>query len=134
MLDVPAALTNAWRIAAGNSHALAIRSNGTVVAWGHSLFGATTVPPGLSNVVGVAAGGEVSYAVQSNGSVRAWGNIAPTDVPVSASNVVSLSASPFGHAIALRRDGTVVAWGNNQFGQTVVPLGLSNVVAGMSLG
>lgn len=129
ILDVPSDLTNAWRIAAGMSHSLAVRSNGTVVAWGHSLFGATSVPAGLSNVVDVAAGQEVSYALKSDGSVVAWGNIVQTDVPARASNVVSVSASPFGHAIAMRSDGTVVAWGNNQFGQADVPVGLSNVVA-----
>ena len=33
------------------------------------------------------------------------------------------------HSLALKQDGTVVAWGNYQFGQTDVPLGLANVVA-----
>jgi alpha-tubulin suppressor-like RCC1 family protein len=29
----------------------------------------------------------------------------------------------------LKADGTVVAWGNNDYGQTDVPVGLGNVVA-----
>jgi alpha-tubulin suppressor-like RCC1 family protein len=37
--------------AAGGFHALAARSNGTVVAWGLNHLTQTNVPPGLSNVV-----------------------------------------------------------------------------------
>jgi hypothetical protein len=33
------------------------------------------------------------------------------------------------HSLALRADGTVAAWGNNDYGQTDVPPGLSHVVA-----
>jgi trimeric autotransporter adhesin len=33
------------------------------------------------------------------------------------------------HSLALKSDGTVVAWGNNSMGQCNVPAGLSGVVA-----
>ena len=33
------------------------------------------------------------------------------------------------HSLALRADGTVAAWGDNEYGQTTVPAWLSNVVA-----
>lgn len=33
------------------------------------------------------------------------------------------------HALILRGDGTVIGWGHNQYGQTNIPLGLTNVVA-----
>jgi alpha-tubulin suppressor-like RCC1 family protein len=33
------------------------------------------------------------------------------------------------HSLALRRDGTVAAWGLNNFGQCNVPTGLKNVKA-----
>ncbi len=38
-------------------------------------------------------------------------------------------AAGFSHCVALNADGTVVAWGDNRFGQTNVPPGLSDVVA-----
>src|SRR5947207_6851995 len=43
------------------------------------------------------------------------------------SNVASVAAGGY-HSLALEDDGTVVAWGNNSYGQTNVPAGLSNVV------
>ena len=43
-------------------------------------------------------------------------------------NVVAVAAGSY-HSLALRADGTVAAWGNNEYGQTTVPAGLTNVVA-----
>jgi len=50
-------LSNIVSIATGGDHNLALRSDGTVVAWGDNRSGQTNVPPGLSNVVAIAAGG-----------------------------------------------------------------------------
>jgi alpha-tubulin suppressor-like RCC1 family protein len=124
---------------------LALRQDGTVVAWGDNEYGQTNVPAGLSSVQAVAAGWEHSVALLSNGTVAAWGhnyqdygwNV--TNVPPGLSDVVAISAGGF-HTLALRADGTVVAWGagstNEQVnfmnalqGQSVVPANLSNVVA-----
>ena len=33
------------------------------------------------------------------------------------------------HNLALKRDGTVMAWGDNVFGQSIVPTNLTNVIA-----
>jgi hypothetical protein len=49
-------------------------------------------------------------------------------VPWGLSNVVALAAGNY-HSLALLRDGTVVAWGDNAQDQCSVPPGLSNVVA-----
>ena len=50
-------------IAAGHMHSLALKQDGTVVAWGTIVFGQTTVPVGLSNVIAIAAGGSGSLAI-----------------------------------------------------------------------
>src|SRR5262245_51653315 len=51
--NLPAGLTDVVDVAAGFSHFLALRSNGTVVGWPAS----SPLPPGgLSSVVGIAAG------------------------------------------------------------------------------
>jgi alpha-tubulin suppressor-like RCC1 family protein len=64
-------------IAAGDGHTLALRRDGTVMAWTCSGClndaGAATVPPGLSNVIAVAADGDSSFALKSDGSIVAWG-------------------------------------------------------------
>src|SRR5204863_175263 len=54
-------------VAAGFYHCLALRENGTVVAWGYNNYGQTNVPAGLSNVVAIAAGGYQSIALLGQG-------------------------------------------------------------------
>ena len=43
-------------------------------------------------------------------------------------DIVAVSAG-ISHSLALRKDGTVVGWGGNRYGESTVPVGLSNVVA-----
>jgi hypothetical protein len=49
-------------------------------------------------------------------------------VPAAATNVVAVAAGDY-HNLALRRDGKVVAWGDDSFGQASVPAEDTNVVA-----
>jgi alpha-tubulin suppressor-like RCC1 family protein len=132
-------LTDAIAIAAGADHALAIRANGTVVAWGNNQYGKlgdgttttrlTPVPvAGLTNIVAIAAGSSHSLALDNVGHVWAWGSgawgaigrgttaDAPTPVQVpSLSNVTAIASGSF-HAVALV--GTEVwGWGSNNVGQ-----------------
>jgi alpha-tubulin suppressor-like RCC1 family protein len=128
--NVPANLTNVIAISAGNAFSLALRSDGTVVAWGLSENGATNVPGDLTNAVAVASGHAHSLALTSDRRVVAWGfNFAgQTEVPAGITNAVGIGAG-FGHSVILTEDGRVIAWGRNREGQTNVPPGLSNVVA-----
>ena len=43
-------------IAAGNGSSLAVKSDGTVMAWGWNSYGKSTVPRGLNGVIAIAAG------------------------------------------------------------------------------
>ncbi len=134
---VPFGLTGVRAIAAGDAHGLALKTDGSLVAWGDNSSGQTTLPAGLSgNVVAIAAGANVSGAVRRDGTVQLWGasTSGVTTPPANLSGVRQLAigggttAGAF-HALALRTDGTVVAWGSNSAGQTSVPPGLVNVVA-----
>lgn len=129
--NVPVAATNVQAVAAGNGFSLALKSDGTVIAWGQR--GATNVPDGLSNVVVIAAGYGQGLALKSDGTIVSWGGpgyagMAITNVPADLSSVVAIACGA-DHNLALRADGTVYAWGLNYGGQTNIPVDLSNVVA-----
>jgi hypothetical protein len=118
-------------ISAGPWHNMALRSNGTVVAWGYFYGGETAVPAGLNDVVAISAGGHHCLALRSNGTVVAWGRYntsAHFGVPAGLANVTAI-AGGYNHDVALLADGHVVAWGDNLVGQTNVPPGLCDVVA-----
>jgi Regulator of Chromosome Condensation (RCC1) repeat protein len=127
--NVPPSATNVMAIAAGYSYSLALKSDGTVIAWGQA--GYTNVPAGLSNVVAIAAGIGQSLALKSDGTLVAWGiprSSSYTNIPPGLSNVVAIACGDE-HNLALKADGTMVAWGANYSGQTNIPANLSNVVA-----
>jgi RHS repeat-associated protein len=135
-------------VAAGEDHALALLSDGTVVAWGDNSDGelgdnsttSSSTPvavSGLTGVVEISAGANFSVAVKNDGTVWTWGdngsgqlgrgpgNYTSSTVPVQASGlsgVVDAAAGAF-HAVAVKADGTVWAWGygaNGQLGNGVV--------------
>jgi hypothetical protein len=58
-----ASATNLTSIATGSGHAIALHTNGTIVAWGPNTRGQTTVPLGLTNVIAVFAGFDASAAL-----------------------------------------------------------------------
>ena len=122
--NVPAGLSNVVAIAGGTLHNLAIKNDGTVVAWGDNGAGQTNVPAGLTNVVAIAAGSYHSLALKNDGTVVAWGfdSAGQTNVPAGLTNVVAVAAGGF-HSLALKNDGSVVAWGDNSAGQKNVPAG-----------
>lgn len=62
---------NAIAIGAGELFSLAVRSDGTVVAWGHNGFGQTNVPAGLAGVVAVTGGSSHAAALKGDGTVVA---------------------------------------------------------------
>jgi alpha-tubulin suppressor-like RCC1 family protein len=60
-------------IAAGSQHTVALRTDGTVRAWGYNDFGQTTVPSDLGASMAIAAGAYHTVALRTDGTVRAWG-------------------------------------------------------------
>jgi hypothetical protein len=61
------------QIAAGDNHAIALRTDGVVVAWGDNSVGQTTVPISATNVIYVAANANSSAAITRDGLVLVWG-------------------------------------------------------------
>ena len=64
---MPLAATNVVAIAAGYSHSLALLADGSVLAWGTGVFGATNIPNGLANVARIAAGQNYSLVMVEQG-------------------------------------------------------------------
>jgi alpha-tubulin suppressor-like RCC1 family protein len=137
---VPAGLTNVASVAAGDLHALALKADGTLVAWGDNTNGQTTIPAGLDgNVVAVVAGGNVSGVVKRDGTVQLWGEAATTTLvpPAGLTGVRQLAIGGrhtvgVYHAVALKTDGTIVAWGDNAYGQTTVPATATSGIAAVA--
>ncbi|GAB3877641.1 hypothetical protein GCM10028824_38080 [Hymenobacter segetis] len=146
ILPVPAPVAGAatWqRSSVGLRHGAAIRTDGSLWAWGQNGFGQTgqntafNNPP-VSTPVPVSAGStwqslsagqEFTLAIRADGTLWAWGlntsgqlgdgtlttRLAPVQVGTDA-NWLQVSAG-VGFALGLRTDGTLWAWGTNGNGQ-----------------
>jgi alpha-tubulin suppressor-like RCC1 family protein len=126
-------LSNKWvpkAIAAGNTHSLALKNDGTIGAWGDNSYGQTTVPVELSGITAIAAGYHHNLALKSDGSIAVWGDNSLQDVvPPSGLTGVTAIAAGTGHYLAINSNGEVVAWGNNWSGEATVPSGLTEVTS-----
>jgi len=127
-------------IAAGSAHNLALKNDGTILAWGSNYKGilgdSTTINrttpvkvKGLNNVIAIDAGSYHSLALRKDGSVWTWGynsrgqlgDSTTTDrlIPVQVKNLDNVTAISIGgyHSLALQKDGFVWTWGDNRSGQ-----------------
>ncbi|WP_442602408.1 RCC1 domain-containing protein [Paenibacillus sp. KN14-4R] len=124
---------------AGMKFTVALDKDGKVWAWGYN--GTITYPltqvNGLSDVMAIDAGSTHTLALKNDGSVWAWGyneygqlgNLSNENSPVPVivlnqdrnifRDAVAISAGGdyTGHSLAMKNDGTIIAWGNNVDGQ-----------------
>jgi alpha-tubulin suppressor-like RCC1 family protein len=128
-----AAQSGVVAIAAGGAHTVALKSDGSVLAWGRHNEGQTNVPiAAQSGVTAIAAGELRTVALKNDGSVLAWGE--ENHVPVTAQSGVTAIAAGWYHSAALKNDGSVLTWGGNLYGQTTVPAGAQNGVTATAAG
>ena len=125
--NVPPYVTNVVAVSGDAVFALALRADGTVASW-PSGCNYCNVPADLTNAIAVSAGADYSLVLRANGTVEAWGDNSSgqTNVPLDLTNVIAVTArAVYGGPIALKADGTVVAWGQVQ----TMPPGLAGVSA-----
>jgi len=125
----------------GKTFVLVARGDGSVVAWGRAPGGALEAPTPIAlpgPAVRVAVSQSSAYVLLENGTVVAWGENDEGQLgngasgsnkplgmypkaslsPVKVTDLAGIIAIAAGlkHAIALRKDGTVWAWGNREYG------------------
>jgi len=151
----------------GHNHTMVLKGNGTIWEFGLNSDGqlgdGTTTTrrspvqvAGITDAVGIAAGRDMSYAIRSNGQLWGWGRndegqlgdgtttrrLAPVRVGTSI-NFTGVKAITGGrdHGVAVKTDGSVWAWGSNDYGQvgdgsltdrlTPVAIDINGTTAGM---
>ena len=72
-------------VAAGKYHGLAIRSSGSLAAWGYNDYGQCNVPEG-NDFIAIAGGSRHSLALRSNGSLIGFGDNAQNQIDVPEGN------------------------------------------------
>lgn len=125
---IPDNLSNIKKIASGEDHIVALKNDGTVVAWGYNEAGQCNVPDGLKNVKDICAGGDHTMALTEDGKVIAWGsNIkSECDVPKDLPRVSIIEAGFINSGI-VTKEGDVIIWGDNIDNQCDVPSKIKNV-------
>jgi alpha-tubulin suppressor-like RCC1 family protein len=123
---------NFTSISAGSSCSFAIKSDGSLWAWGgnhHGVLGDSTLDSRQSpvkiidSVASVAAGNAQSQtmAIRSDGSLWTWGgyevNGYPCHTPKKIMDSVVASAAGLSHYAVVKSDGSLWTWGWNNDGQ-----------------
>jgi alpha-tubulin suppressor-like RCC1 family protein len=133
-------LSNISMIAAGKSHSLALKNDGSVWAWGENQNGQLgdgtntnkTTPVQVSNLFNVSmivAGDYYSLALKDDSSVWTWGynyygqlgdgSTTNKNTPIKVTGLFNVTMVAVGdrHSLVLKNDGSVWAWGYNGSGQ-----------------
>lgn len=138
LLAAQGGLAANMQIGGGAYHAVALKSDGSLWAWGFNAYGqlgdGTTTeryyPVQIgTGYISVATSGNAHFnaALKSDGSLWAWGLNSYGQIgdgtktnrtyPVQIGTGFSAVAVGGNHAVALKTDGSLWAWGRNAYGQ-----------------
>lgn len=139
-------INDAIALTAGGNHTCAVHQGGTVSCWGRNDFGqlgnnshtnahTPVAVQGVRDVIALTAGSSHTCAVHQEGTVSCWGHRgggvlefknrherSPTDTSSSLVTIPNIDdaiaiASYSYHTCALRKNGSVICWGDNSYGQ-----------------
>lgn len=126
-----------------SSFTIALKTDGTLWAWGRNNTGQLGIGHLISKAIPIqigtdtdwaiiAAGAAHSLAIKTNGTLWAWGSDS-TGALGNGSNITKTSPYPVGtdtnwaliaagddFSVAIKKDGTLWAWGENSLGQSAV--------------
>ena len=126
-----------WKsISAGNSHVLAIKNDGSLWSWGQG-FSPSSIPLSPRRIGNandwnlISAGNTSSLAIKNDGSLWAWGSNSQGQLGLGISDLIfrdlpvligtnvdwKIASSGNNNTIGLKTDGTLWAWGSNNYGQ-----------------
>lgn len=132
--------TNWQTISCGGSHTLALKTNGTLWAWGFNSSGQlgngnntnSNIPVQVGTDTDwavISAGDEFSLALKTNGSLWAWGRndnnqlgdgtTVSKNSPIQIGNQTNWESISAGanHSLAIKTNGNLYGWGVNSLGQ-----------------
>lgn len=127
--------SSCWtQVSAGALHVVAMDCEGNVYTWGDNskkqLNVPLDMPRNLESVLGISSRGDhtlVLYQIPPTYQLMQWGSNASV-LPRIQTGYLDMAAG-INHTMAILSDSTVIAWGDNSYGQSTVPAALRNTVA-----
>jgi len=104
----------------------ALKTDGTVLAWGSQTRGANEPTSSLTNIIGIYSTDQAFVALKNDGSLITWGDsqFGGNQPTPALSRVVNIACAQKAFA-ALTYDGKIYAWGDSVRGGTVPSSGFS---------
>ncbi len=109
--NIPQNLTNIKTVSIGGYHTLALKYDGTLIAWGLNNEGQATIPESVKNktILNIETGNVSSFAILSDNTVVSWGGYLATSMPTNLTNVSKLA---IGYSIGLALvNNSIIGWG-----------------------
>jgi alpha-tubulin suppressor-like RCC1 family protein len=133
-LNIPSNVSCWGRVSAGAAHVVAMDCDGNVYAWGDSSKKQTHIsadmPRIFERILAIDSHGDhtlVLYEIPPSYELVQWGQNA--NVLPSVRTDFTAIAAGVNHTLAITNDASVIAWGDNTYGQSTVPDTISNTVA-----
>ncbi len=123
------ARTGIIAVGSGAATVYAVKSDGTVAAWGRNDWRQLRIPTTATNIIDVEGGARHAVALRADGTVVSWGDntVGQATTPPGLRDIVQVSAGE-DHSCALSSTGTVVCWGSNANEQIRIPGTVRDIV------
>lgn len=121
--DINVAPSGAFSAVAANTsdtHACAIRTDGTLACWGRNNNGQAV--PLAGTFVAIGVGQNHNCAIRTDGSLACWGFDGDGQATPPAGVFIAIDGGRY-HSCGVRNDGNLQCWGRNDHGQITAPVG-----------